>query len=298
MVLDDLAREVFQHVVSQNALGTGCETDIQGLYAIGNLEKTDCAAAFYEPIMCLVLQGAKEAYARGRVIRYGAGDTLIVSHAVPVDAAVIQASPHAPYTALALRLDLDLLRSMSAEFQGLEEAGSGNMHSLNAAASDTALIDAVGRLFRLSLDPVETEALAPLVLKEIHFRLLRASHGTMLRQLLKQDSPASRISKTITTLRNNYKSNILVADLAAASGMSLSAFHEHFKSVTSTTPLQYQKDLRLLEARQLLISGTKSVAATAYHVGYESPTQFSREYSRKFGMSPSSQKSETLSLSK
>ena len=134
------------------------------------------------------------------------------------------------------------------------------------------------------------QALAPLVLREIHFRLLRAQHGGMLRQLLLHESPASRISKAIALIRSGYKAPIAVADLAAAAGMSQSTFHEHFKSLTSTTPLQYQKELRLLEARRLLMSGGKSVASAAYDVGYESPTQFSREYARKFGIPPRDEK--------
>lgn len=290
MVATDLAQDVFHYVKAKGALGIGCETGVDGLYAIGNLGTTECSSGFYEPIMCLVLQGAKEAYSGGRVIRYGAGETLIVSHAVPVDAAVIQASPQEPYAALALRLDLAMIRNLADEIGAKPELG-GSRHSMNVAASDQALIDAVARLFRLSQDPLEVRALAPLVLREIHFRLLCADHGGMLRQLLRLESPASRISKTIAKIRSSYKSSISVSDLAAASGMSLSAFHEHFKSVTSTTPLQYQKELRLLEARQLLSSGKLSVAAAAYDVGYESPTQFSREYSRKFGVSPSNHKS-------
>ena len=290
MIPKDLVSDVYSHVKAQGALGTGCETGIEGLYAFSNLEKTACSAAFYEPIMCLVLQGAKEAHMGGRVVRYSAGETLIVSHAVPVDAAVIQASPEAPYTSLALRLDLALARSLCDE---IGEAGETerNLHSLDVAASDAALVDAMARLFRLSRDPIEARALAPLVQKEIHFRLLRARHGGMLRQLLLHESPASRISKAIALIRNDFRKPIPVADLAAESGMSPSAFHEHFKSVTSTTPLQYQKELRLLEARRLLLTGSQSVASTAFEVGYESPTQFSREYSRKFGLSPSDEKS-------
>jgi AraC-like DNA-binding protein len=290
MVPEDLISDVFSLVKERNALGGGCETGVDGLFAVGNLETTACSAAFYEPIMCLVLQGAKEARIGGRVVRYSAGDTLIVSHAVPVEAAVIQASAERPYTALALRLDLALARSLFDEIGGGAETGTAP-HTLDAAASDAALIDAVARLFRMSRDPVEARALAPLVLREIHFRLLRARHGSMLRQLLRHESPASRVSKAISYIRENYKAAIPVAVLATEAGMSVSAFHEHFKSVTSTTPLQYQKELRLLEARRLLTSGAHSVASAAFDVGYESPTQFSREFSRKFGMTPSTQKS-------
>lgn len=295
MIPKDLVQDVFSCVKTAGAMGVGSETAVPGFYAFADDKTTECAASFYEPIMCLVLQGAKETYIGGRAIRYSAGDTLIVSHAVPVEAAVMQASAAEPYTALALKLDLPLARSLYDEIGELAE-GENDVQTLNAAASDQALVDAVTRLFRLSQDPVEARALAPLVLKEIHFRLLRAHHGGMLRQLLRLESPASRISKTIAFLRNNFKTNIPVTDLAAESGMSLSAFHEHFKAVTATTPLQYQKELRLLEARRLLVSGNISVASAAYDVGYESPTQFSREYSRKFGLSPSDQKSSSAVL--
>lgn len=128
--------------------------------------------------------------------------------------------------------------------------------------------------------------MAPLIRREIHFRLLLARHGAMLRQLVRQESAASRISKAIGKIRQDFKTQIAVSELARTAGMSVSSFHEHFRTLTATTPLQYQKDLRLIEARQLLIDGTRSVSNVAFEVGYESPTQFSREYSRKFGVSP------------
>lgn len=290
MEIKTLADEVFELVRSRGALGAGFETGVDGFYAFSTIETTECAAGFYEPVMCLVLQGAKEAYIGDRVVRYGAGDTLIVSHAVPVEAAIKQASASQPYAALALQLDMALARSLYDEIGEVGDTES-TLHTMEADVSEAALVDAVTRLFRLAQDPVEARALGPLVLKEIHFRLLRARHGGMLRQLLRHESAASRVSKAIAFIRQNYKTNLPVADLAAEAGMSLSAFHEHFKTVTSTTPLQYQKELRLHEARRLLVSGHISVAAVAYDVGYESPTQFSREFSRKFGLSPSDQKS-------
>ena len=128
--------------------------------------------------------------------------------------------------------------------------------------------------------------MAPLIRREIHFRLLRASHGAMLRQLLRHESAASRIAKAINRIRQEFKTQISVSDLAHIAGMSASTFHEHFKNLTATSPLQYQKNLRLIEARRLLMDGTQSISSVAFDVGYESPTQFSREYSRKFGASP------------
>ncbi|KAJ54357.1 AraC family transcriptional regulator [Actibacterium mucosum KCTC 23349] len=292
MVPENLIQDVFDHVAAQGALDVGCPLGVEGFYAVANQQVTDCTAQIYEPIMVLVLQGSKEAQFGDRMIRYSAGDTLIVSHAVPVEAAVVEASAEMPYVALVLLLDTALLRTLIGEIDSVAQDLEAS-HALDVDAADMALVDAVARLFQISTDPVEARALAPLVLREIHFRLLRQRHGGMLRQLMELDSPASRISKTLSTIRANYKATIPVADLAAETGMSLSAFHEHFKLVTATTPLQYQKELRLLEARRLLLTGKMSVASTAYEVGYESPTQFSREYSRKFGLSPSSQKPAT-----
>ena len=290
MIPGNLISEVLALVNANNAMGIGCATGADGLYAFARNDKTECSAGFYEPLMCLVLQGTKEAYIGGRSVRYSAGDTLIVSHAVPVEAAVIEADHDAPYVALAFQLDLVMARGLADEIGTYGDVDSNSL-PLTSGASDQALIDAVARLFTVSKDPVEARSLAPLISREIHFRLLRAGHGGMLRQLLKLDSPASRITKTIAYLRQNYRASLSVGDLASEAGMSQSAFHEHFKSVTSTTPLQYQKDLRLLEARRLLTVERVSVASAAYDVGYESATQFSREYSRKFGLSPSDQKS-------
>jgi AraC-like DNA-binding protein len=187
-------------------------------------------------------------------------------------------------------LNLALAGSLYDEIDEIGETESDTF-SLNVAASDAALIDAVTRPFRMSQDSTEARALAPLVLREIHFRLLLADHGGMLRQLQRHDSTAGLISKSIAIIRSNFKNTLSIAELAAESGMSLSAFHKHFKTVTATTPLQYQKELRLMEAQRLLLSRKPSVASAAFDVGYGSPTQLSREFSRKFGLSPSEQKS-------
>ncbi|UWQ27002.1 AraC family transcriptional regulator (plasmid) [Leisingera aquaemixtae] len=289
MVPQDLIEEVAAFVRAKGTPEDGCETGVGGLFAFCRETPTEFQAMVYEPVMCLVLQGAKEAHLDDRVIRYGAGMSLIVSHALPVTAGVIDAAPDKPYVSLVLRLDLATARSLYDE-AGAAAGQQRGTHSMSVADSDAALTDAMARLFRLSQDPAEVQALAPLVLREIHFRLLRAQHGGMLRQLLLHESPASRISKAIALIRAGYKAPIAVAELAAAAGMSQSTFHEHFKTLTSTTPLQYQKELRLLEARRLLMSGGRSVASAAYDVGYESPTQFSREYARKFGIPPRDEK--------
>ncbi|NRB18282.1 MAG: AraC family transcriptional regulator [Rhodobacteraceae bacterium] len=290
MVQRELISEVFNHVQQQNAFGEVCTTGVDSLFAMSNPKTTPYEATLYEPIMCLVLQGVKEAHLGERRVRYGAGDSLIVSHTIPAVSGVIQASADHPYVSLALRLDMAMARSLYDDI-GETEMGTGGLQSMSVAATDAGLVDAMTRLFRISQNPIESRTLAPLVLKEIHFRLLRAQHGGMLRQLLLHESPASRVSKSIARIRSDYNQHIPVAELAATAGMSQSTFHEHFKTVTSSTPLQYQKELRLLEAQRLLRSRGKTVSSVAFEVGYESPTQFSREYARKFGVTPRQEKS-------
>jgi AraC-like DNA-binding protein len=139
----------------------------------------------------------------------------------------------------------------------------------------------------LADSPADAKVLGPLALKEIHYRLLVSPFGGMLRNLIRHDSYASAIARAIGRIRDDIRSPITVPDLARQVGMSASSFHKHFKMITSTTPLQYQKELRLFEARRLLKTGGASVTAAAFDVGYESPNQFSREYARKFGVPPS-----------
>ena len=134
--------------------------------------------------------------------------------------------------------------------------------------------------------PLDAQVLGPMILKELHFRLLLSPIGGMLRNLLSVDSHASRIAKSIQQIRVRFREPLVVGALARVAGMSPSSFHHHFKSVTGTTPLQYQKDLRMIEARTLLERGVPSVSFAGFEVGYESATQFSRDYSRKFGCSP------------
>jgi AraC-like DNA-binding protein len=153
--------------------------------------------------------------------------------------------------------------------------------------ADPGLVDALRRYLSLANSPADARVLGPLIAKEIHYRLLVAPFGGMLRSLILRDSNASAIARAIGHIRGDIRSPIAVPDLARKVGMSPSSFHKHFKTITATTPLQYQKELRLLEARRLLVTGDISVTVAAYEVGYESASQFSREYARKFGVPPS-----------
>jgi AraC-like DNA-binding protein len=206
---------------------------------------------------------------------------------VPVISRITAARPGEPYLAMIMTIDIGLVRSL---YEEVGEAASDGAPARSFAShrADPRLLDAFARYLTVAGDPVEARVMAPLVRREIHFRLLMAPHGGMLRNLLRVDSHASNIARAIARIRRDFRSAIAVPELARDTGMSPSSFHKHFRDITSTTPLQYQKELRLLEARRLLAAGEQSVSTVAYEVGYESPNQFSREYARKFGVSPRS----------
>ncbi len=259
--------------------------ELPRLWLLRKTISTTFEAMVYDPVFCLILRGRKETTVGDRSLDVGAGDSLLISHDLPVVARITEASPAEPYLSLVMLLDFGTIRGLYDQV-GEAEPESSEAHSLDSHAADEALLSAVGRYLALADQPLEAAVLAPLILKEIHFRLLMAPNGGMLRNLLSRDSHASRISKAIAHIRQSYKTALPVTDIARVAGMSPSSFHEHFRSITGTTPLQFQKDLRLIEARRLLSQLNQPVAATAFEVGYESPAQFSREYSRKFGTPP------------
>jgi len=242
-------------------------------------------AIVYNPIICLILQGRKELRIGDRFVSVATGDALLVSHDLPVSSKITEANREHPYRALIISLDLGILRSL---YEQVGEAVSDEQGaaSLSASAADPAWIGPMVRYLELMNTPLDTQVLGPMILKEIHYRLLLSPIGGMLRNLLSVDSHASRIAKAIQEIRANFRAPLVVSDLAQIAGMSASSFHEHFKSVTGTTPLQYQKDMRMIEARALLSRGAPSVSVAGFEVGYESPTHFSRDYTRKFGCSP------------
>jgi len=262
------------------------EDERTGLYLLRETEPSEIQATIYEPIVCLILQGEKETTVADRTLTVSRGQCIVVSHDLPVLARITKASKAEPYLALVASMDLSVLRSLYDEVGG-ESVESVPPSSMQIAPVDEPTLGVLERYLDVLTDPVEARVLLPLVRKELHFRLYQSKSGSMLRSLLRRDSHASNIAVAIKTLRQSYRESLDVPALAKSVGMSASSFHKHFKSVTLTTPLQYQKDLRLTEARRLLHEGRASVSTAAFDVGYESPSQFSREYSRKFGVPPS-----------
>ena len=247
---------------------------------------TQFEASVYNPVFCLILQGSKETNIGVRSIEISQGQALVVSHDLPITSRIKNASLLSPYMALILPIDMDIIRGLNAEMSELNSPQTTKCNSLEVCTAGVQLIDAMRRYLEIGEIIEDTAILKPMVLKEIHYHLFMAPSGAMLHQLLHRDSHAKRIANVISFIRQNYKNTLSVTEMARIACMSKSAFYKRFKMIIGTTPLQYQKDLRLIEAQRLLTHGQCSVSSTAYEVGYESPAQFSREYSRKFNCSP------------
>ncbi|RFP89898.1 AraC family transcriptional regulator [Rhodobacteraceae bacterium 63075] len=243
-------------------------------------------AQLYEPVLCLILQGGKVTQVGKHRVELRAGDALVVSHDLPVMSRITHASASEPYLALILALDMALIRSLYDEIAEAALPGA-QAKPLAAGPADPGWTAPLIRYLALMDDPLDAKVLGPPLQREIHYRLLRSPLGGMLRANLVANSHASRIARAIARLRADFRAPLSVAELARSAAMSASSFHSHFKTVTGTSPLQYQKELRLIEAQALLSRKARSVSDTAFAVGYESPTQFSREYARKFGHPPS-----------
>lgn len=245
---------------------------------------TEPTAGMTEAIMCLVLQGAKGIDCGQNVLRYGAGSYFIASIEVPVFGQISEATHEEPFLGVSFHFDPSQIADLVREMPDANDPEF--LCGLGVSPSDPQLDDAFLRLLRLLDQPNEISIIAPLIEKEIVFRLLQGPQGSKLRQIAQVDGRQSRIRRTLDWIRKNYTEAFKVEDLAELAGMSVSVFHRHFKMATTMTPIQYQKRYRLHEARRRLLDATGDAASVAFSVGYESASQFSREYSRLFGLPP------------
>lgn len=286
MAFETLLKCVSQ-VLDQSGLRQGALFhEDSGTHLLRQEAPTDQDASVYRPLFCLVLQGAKEIETSAKTLTVRAGQSLIVSHPLPVLSRVTEATPEIPYIALVFPLDLDLLRSLAPAVMPSSDSRQSNPFSINLGETDDGIEDALRRYFTQCETDAARRLLAPITAREIHARLLMGPHGDNLHRLLWHESTASRIFQATRDMQTHLAKTIVVKELARDIGMSSSAFFEQFKAVTGTSPLQYQKDLRLLRARDALQTSNAKVSEIAFSVGYESSAQFSREYSRKFGRSP------------
>lgn len=246
---------------------------------------TELTALVYEPCICIVMQGAKEVLLAGESYRMAIGEFLLVSVDLPVDARVTEASAVAPYLGLKISIDPKIVAELLADGSAVASP-SPLERGLAVTSAQPKLLEAVTRLVELLETPQDIRPIAPLVLREITHRVLSGPQGLRLRQIALAGAPASRIARAVRWLKDHFTEPLKIDSLAEQVGLSTSTFHLHFKNVTAMTPLQYQKRLRLQEARSLMIGEKLDAAEAAFRVGYESPSQFSREYRRMFGAPP------------
>lgn len=262
----------------------GRETPIDGLLLTSVTAPTGPIHAVYRPSLCVVVQGAKTSMLGDRAYRYDEGKCLIASMEVPIRAEITRATPDRPYLAFSLALDPGTISDLLLELGGADETPA--RAALAVHAFELELVDPLCRLLALCDRPRDTAILAPMIRREITWLLLNGSMGPALRQIGLAGSHMARIGRAIACIREGFADQLNVRQLADVAGMSPATFHRHFKAVTAMTPVQYQKQLRLQEARRLLLSDGTDVARVGYAIGYESPSQFSREYRRLFGSPP------------
>jgi AraC-like DNA-binding protein len=263
------------------------ELRMPGLCAI-RLSRTNAELthAVMQPAVCIVAQGAKSVMVGEDVFEYQASQIAVYSVDVPVAAQVTRASHAEPYLNLKIDLDPQKVAELAAKVypHGLPQAREGR--AVWVGDANASIIDAASRLLEVMAQPAEAELLAPLIVDEILIRLLRSPMGSRVAQIGHAESSLQRVAKAVSWLRSNFDQPADVDDLAALVNMSVSSFHRQFKSVTSMSPLQYQKALRLQEARRLMLTEQLDAGNAGRRVGYVSPSQFSREYGRFFGAAP------------
>lgn len=261
-------------------------TAVPGLSLFRRIEPTEPVSGMYEPSICLVVQGAKRVLLGDDAYVYDPRHYLITSVHLPTVVQVIEASPEKPYLGLRLLLDQREIAQLMADSNLPPPQQQQSRRGMATGEITLPLVTAFQRLLDLLADEQDIPILAPVIQREIIYRLLVGEQGARLRQIASAGSQSQRIARAIEWLKSNFAQPFRIDDLAAEARMSASTFHHHFRSMTALSPLQYQKQLRLQEARRLMLAEHLDAATAAFQVGYESPSQFSREYNRLFGAPP------------
>lgn len=238
------------------------------------------------PSFCVIAQGSKEILLGDEIFRYDPAHYLITTMELPLCGEVVEASPQQPYLSFRLELDPSIVTSVMVESGYLEPSNDGSTKAVDVSPLEIDLLNATLRLVRLIETPNEYRVLAPLVIREIVYRLLTGSQGRRMRHLAKFGGHAHRMVRAVEKLRRNFDQPLRIEAIAKELNMSVSGFHAHFKAVTAMSPLQFQKQLRLQEARRLMLSENLDAAQAGYRVGYDDASHFSREYKRHFGKPP------------
>ncbi|CRM32594.1 L-rhamnose operon regulatory protein RhaS [Pseudomonas sp. 37 R 15] len=263
-----------------------CPMPIPGLGFYRRERPAAPVVCMVEPSIVLVVQGKKQLWVGGEGYPYDTSRFLVTSLDIPANSEVLAASAEQPCLGLTFKLDLRMLAELIAQGDLPPTRERAMMKGVGIGSVTGGMLAAFARLVALLDEPEAIAVLAPLIQREIHYRLLQSDQAGRLRQICSVDGQGYRIAKAIDWLKLNFDSALRVEELAARVQMSAATFHHHFRQLTSMSPLQYQKWLRLNEARRLMLNEHQDVSSAAFKVGYESPSQFSREYSRLFGVPP------------
>lgn len=274
-----------QTLIARHAASGDIPTPLPGLILSAYTFPTQPELYLAEPAFALMAQGAKDVMLGDEVYRYEGGQYLIYSVDLPLSSSVAWASNEEPLLGLGLRLNPDRIAALLLE-AGMRPRSRGRQRGIAVSQANSDLLDPVIRLLRLLDRPQDIPVLAHAIEREILWRLVNGEQGTLVQQIGYADGHTMQVGRAIKWIRANYAQVLRIEELAQVAGMSITSFHRHFAGVTSLSPIQYQKQVRLQAARALLLSSSRDAADIGLEVGYESPSQFSREYRRQFGRPP------------
>lgn len=280
---EQLLNAVRKHVNHHADQAGIARTPIPGLTVISATAQTELSYAIQQPLICLVLQGTKHVIMGKQSFTFCAGDSLLIMADVPTASQITRASAAEPYLSLVLNLDISIIAELVSE---MSAASGSHQAPIRCEQTDEEVADAAFRLLRLLDRPASIPVLQAQLMREFHYWLLAGRHGAAIRRLGLPNGHEQRVARAIALIRAEYTQRLPVEMLAEVANMSVSSFHENFRAVTSLTPLQYQKQLRMIEARRLMLAEGINAANAAFAVGYESVHQFTREYKRMFGLPP------------
>lgn len=261
------------------------QTEIDALSFYKETQPTEFLSMIYEPSLCLAIQGTKAVGLGTDLFEYDLSSYLLASVHTPARVRVKQASPAAPYLGLKIAFSLEQVFDIIHEMDG-NTSTKNSKNGLYFGKMKISLLDAIVRLIRLIEKPHDRKILMPLIIKEILYLVMQEEGGDFIRRYVQDGKIAHQVVKAISQIKNHFRENLNVRILAHSVGMSESSLYHHFKKMTTMSPLQFQKTLRLQEARQKLLMQKMEISKIAFDVGYESPSQFSREYTRMFGLPP------------
>ncbi|SEN28713.1 AraC family transcriptional regulator [Paenibacillus sp. OV219] len=275
------------NIIERYSDGDGVhKTAIPSLYFLRRSSTSEPSHGVYKPSFCMIVQGAKEVWLAQDRFKYSPADYLVASVHLPVNSQVTEATPELPYLGLKLEFEPSQIIEVLHDSELLVDPKVNPKRAMYVSHIESSLLDAVVRLARLLDNPNEIPVLAPIFTKEILYRVLQGENGDILKGLVMEESAINQIRDVIEHIVNHYERSFRIEELAEIANMSVSTFHRHFKEVTALSPIQYQKQMRLQEARRLLLTESSDASDVAFRVGYESTSQFSREYSRMFGFPP------------